>query len=303
MLEADLAAADVFAAARQQRLLSHCVAGWTAAVVVGGSARSAAVQLLQAVWQQQLLQDWKEVAAACQQIRSGTFTAWREATVEAKVRRYKEEAAEKLHSLQLQKRAFKAWLVVRCRVAGAREIARKLAARQAAAALTAFAANARRQQYKRLLLQQAEDFRKIRLLLLCVRWWRAWARYRGVLDQVEQGLGYQAQVERKLAAAAGCRDRRLVRAALQEWWLATAGSKMVLQFQVSTLVRLVGACFKLWRGLAVAEAHNRRRLKCAALGSWWQLTCERHIEELKDKAFPALKIARTVSTERDRTIF
>jgi hypothetical protein len=86
MLESTLAAADVFAAARQQRLKGHCLAGWTAAVIVGMSARSAAVQLLQTVWQQQLLQDWKEVAAICKQVKATTLSAWREVAAAAQVK-------------------------------------------------------------------------------------------------------------------------------------------------------------------------------------------------------------------------
>jgi hypothetical protein len=314
------------------------------------------------------------------------------------VQRSKEEAAGKLHSLHLQKGVLRAWLQVSCRAAGARRMNRRLAAKQASAVLTAFAGNAQRQQYKRLLQQQADNFRKIRLLLLCVRWWKAWARYRRVLNQAEQELGfsarsrvlrsvvhswsqqsqyrrrlqvageelqarvrsrvlrcvfdpwqglarfkawekrasaaaegfywsklvtavffcwrrytirqrqaavaaaaaedrrhrqllqqvlqawqYQAQLELKLTAAVKGRERRLLCAALQEWWLATFGSKMVLQFRVSTLVRLVGTCFRLWRVSAVAELHHQRRLKCAALGAWWQLTCERHIEAMQLK--------------------
>jgi len=314
------------------------------------------------------------------------------------VQRRKEEAAGKLHSLHLQKGVLKAWLEVSCKGAGARRMTRRLAAKQASAVLTAFAGNAQRQQYKRLLQQQADNFRKIRLLLLCVRWWKAWARYRRVLNQAEQELGfsarsrvlrsvvhswsqqsqyrrrlqvageelqarvrsrvlrcvfdpwqglarfkawekrasaaaegfywsklvtavffcwrrytiqqrqaavaaaaagdrrhrqllqqvlqawqYQALLELKLAAAVKGRERQLLCAALREWWLATCGSKMVLQFRVSNLVRLVGTCFRLWRVSAVAELHNQRRLKCAALGAWWQLTCECHIEAMQLK--------------------
>jgi hypothetical protein len=78
-------AADDFAAQRMQRLLAHCLAGWTAAVLVRCSARAAACQLLQRVWAGQLLADWRAVVKLGRPAKVQLLAAWREAAAEQRV--------------------------------------------------------------------------------------------------------------------------------------------------------------------------------------------------------------------------
>lgn len=82
---ADAAATD-FAAQRMQRLLAHCLAGWTAAVLVRGSARAAACQLLERVWAGQLLADWRLAAQLSRPAKAQLLAAWRDAAAEQRVR-------------------------------------------------------------------------------------------------------------------------------------------------------------------------------------------------------------------------
>jgi hypothetical protein len=86
--EANRASADAFAATRQQRLLSHCWSGWTAAVVVGSSARSAAIQLLQRAVKRQLLTDWRLLALADRGTKQEVMRAWSAQVQEHQVRHY-----------------------------------------------------------------------------------------------------------------------------------------------------------------------------------------------------------------------
>jgi hypothetical protein len=83
---ANTAAAASFAAARQQRLLSHCWSGWSAAVVVGSSARSAATELLQRVLQRHVLRDWRLVALADRALKQEVLRAWGSQVQEQQVR-------------------------------------------------------------------------------------------------------------------------------------------------------------------------------------------------------------------------
>jgi hypothetical protein len=84
--DAAAAAADDFAAQRMQRLLAHCLAGWTAAVLVRGSARAAACQLLQWVWAGQLLADWRAAVQLGRPAKAQLLAAWREAAAMQQVR-------------------------------------------------------------------------------------------------------------------------------------------------------------------------------------------------------------------------
>jgi hypothetical protein len=86
LADAATASADAFAAARQQRLLSHCWSGWTAGVLVGASARCAAVELLQRAVQRQVLYDWRAAAAGARAGRQEVVAAWRTATQLQQVR-------------------------------------------------------------------------------------------------------------------------------------------------------------------------------------------------------------------------
>jgi hypothetical protein len=79
------AAADDFAAQRMQRLLAHCLAGWTAAVLVRGSARAAACQLLQRVWAGQLLADWRAAVQLERPAKAQLLAAWKEVAAEQRV--------------------------------------------------------------------------------------------------------------------------------------------------------------------------------------------------------------------------
>jgi hypothetical protein len=79
------AAADDFAAQRMQRLLAHCLAGWAAAVLVRGSARAAACQLLQRVWAGQLLADWRAAVQLGRPAKAQLLAAWKEAAAEQRV--------------------------------------------------------------------------------------------------------------------------------------------------------------------------------------------------------------------------
>lgn len=80
--DANNASADAFAAARTQRLLGHCLAGWTAAVVVGQSARSAAEELLQRVWMQLMVADWRTTTVCSRGFKAAVMVAWREAVLQ-----------------------------------------------------------------------------------------------------------------------------------------------------------------------------------------------------------------------------
>jgi hypothetical protein len=85
LADAAVAAADTFVAARQQRLVSHCWSGWTAAVVVGTSARSAAMGLLRRAHKRQLLRDWRAAACSRRQQRRSVLAEWRAAVQEEQV--------------------------------------------------------------------------------------------------------------------------------------------------------------------------------------------------------------------------
>lgn len=83
--DANSAAADAFAAARAQRLLGHCLTGWTAAVIVGQSARSAAQQLLQRVWLQVLTADWRDTVGSSRELKSWAWISWKQAVLQQQV--------------------------------------------------------------------------------------------------------------------------------------------------------------------------------------------------------------------------
>jgi len=84
--DASAASADTFAAARKHRLLSHCWAGWTAAVLVGSSARSAATQLLQRVVQREVLLDWQQLVLTDRTMKQQVLRAWNSQVQQQQVR-------------------------------------------------------------------------------------------------------------------------------------------------------------------------------------------------------------------------
>lgn len=100
------------------------------------------------------------------------------------------EIAAVHHYQQSLQRAWRAWVVAWCKAASARVLATQFAARRKDAVLRALADNVSRQRQKRAALLRADTFRRARLLLLCVRWWKGWARYSWVL----QAAGAKVQV-------------------------------------------------------------------------------------------------------------
>lgn len=83
--EVNNAAAESFAAQRTKRLLGHCVAGWTAAVVVGKSARCAAQQQLQKVWLQSVLHNWRATARTSRDLKREILAAWHQEVLQRQV--------------------------------------------------------------------------------------------------------------------------------------------------------------------------------------------------------------------------
>lgn len=79
-------------------------------------------------------------------------------------------------------RAWRAWVVAWCKAASARVLAAQISTKHKAEVLTALADNAAHQRHKRAAILRADTFRRARLLLLCVRWWKGWARYSRVLQ-------------------------------------------------------------------------------------------------------------------------
>jgi hypothetical protein len=262
---ANTAAAASFAAARQQRLLSHCWSGWSAAVVVGSSARSAATQLLERVLQRQVLRDWRLVALSDRAQKQEVLRAWGSQVQEQQVRwpagdpsmhdaagseaqqcvhpatlhhgillcyyvaallityaaanstthseltaylgcllnsdvlyvilccAVRDPPPQQANRLQLEiaslhwyqqtlHRAWRAWVVAWCKAASARVLAAQISTKRKAEVFAALADNAAHRCHKRAAVLRADTFRRARLLLLCVRWWRGWAQYSRVLQ-------------------------------------------------------------------------------------------------------------------------
>lgn len=75
--------------------------------------------------------------------------------------------------------------------------AKQLQAKQQAAILAALAQHAQRSRHKQAQRAAADAMHRGRLLALCVRWWRAWAVYRRVLEQAGAAV-QQAARERVL---------------------------------------------------------------------------------------------------------
>jgi hypothetical protein len=109
------------------------------------------------------------------------------------------EIAAVHHYQQSLTRAWRAWVVAWCQAASAHVLATQIAARRKDEVLRAFADNVSRRRRKRAALLRADTFRRARLLLLCVRWWKGWARYSRVLQaagakvQVRGGVGVVVQ--------------------------------------------------------------------------------------------------------------
>lgn len=149
-----------------------------------------------------------------------------------------------LHHYQLTlQKSWRAWVVAWCKAASARVLAAQFAAKRKAAVLSALADNAAYQRQKRAALLRADTFRRARLLLLCVRWWKGWARYSRVL----QSAGAEVQ------ASARERVLREVLAAWQGY-----------------------ARFRVWKAEAIeaAEGFYWSRLATTVLGAWRRETAD-----------------------------
>ncbi|WIA31312.1 hypothetical protein OEZ86_002214 [Tetradesmus obliquus] len=299
---ADAAATD-FAAQRMQRLLAHCLAGWTAAVLVRGSARAAACQLLERVWAGQLLADWRLAAQLSRPAKAQLLAAWRDAAAEQRAGRLAGAAADGLARQHLLSRAWRSWVVAWCRSASARVFAKQLQAKRQAAVLAVLADNVHSRTRKRSQLAAAQAFRRNRLLPLCMRWWRSWAVYQRLLrqagDAVQQAArarvlcevfiawrdlaGFRAWERGALEAAEGFYWSRLVAAqfycwrsfAAQQQQQRQAGAAAAAAHGASLLTRAWAG----WRQQALLAGSLRARLAARqqqlqqqVLHSWWQET-------------------------------
>lgn len=172
---------------------------------------------------------------------------------------------------QLVQRAWRAWVVAWCREASARAYAGQLATKTQAAVLCALADNVVWQRRKRAAATRAATFRRARLLLLCVRWWLAWAQYSRVLaaagSAVQEAARARAMARVLGAWRAHANDRT---------WQADAG-ETAAAFYWS---RMAATTFDRWRDAASAAAQGRcavaaftlqrqRRQQAAVLRGWW----------------------------------
>jgi len=214
--------------------------------------------------------------------------------------RLQEEIASLHHYHQVMHKAWRAWVVAWCRAASARVLAAQHAAKRKAAVLAAFADTVRHQRHKRAAAMRAETFRRARLLLLCVRWWRGWARYSRALqsagDEVQASAcnrvlrevfgawqsytRFRAWKAEAAEAAEGFYWSRLATTVLAAWRQSAAASSTaaaaVEGFSAARQQRLLGAMLQHWqrsasisRRLSAAVDARRQRLLLECTQGWW----------------------------------
>ncbi|KAF8057761.1 CSC1-like protein [Scenedesmus sp. PABB004] len=232
------ASADAFAAARHQRLAAHCIAGWTATVLVRGSARAAAASLLQRAWLRGLLAAW---------------------AVAARVGRAKEAAADELARHVLVHHAWRGWVMAWCRAASARVFAAQLATRRQAAVLRALRAHAvdaaRARAADADALGAAHAFHCSRLLSGALSgWW---------LETVGARAAFDCQVTSLVRLVARC---------FSAWRALAAAARHARRARQAAALGAWRGCTPRCRGVAqrVAdwEAARQRQLAAAALAEW-----------------------------------